>query len=172
MLSWLAASSSSYAPAPRPVGRRAVLQQLPLSVAALTAAAAVPRAAFADLSDLSIDVEEAPKAMPVATKELEGGNSIPLTMLTNEEREARKKNKAQTPGERIKEIQAKGGSATDKEKKELKRCVPVRCLTTTRSERASERARARKPFCPPASCGPPSQARARHACADGHASND
>ena len=74
MLSWLAASSSSYAPAPRPVGRRAVLQQLPLSVAALTAAAAVPRAAFADLSDLSIDVEEAPKA-------LEGASSTAASLI-------------------------------------------------------------------------------------------
>ena len=138
-------ASSGWLPAPPPasqvqLSRRAVLHQIPLSATAVAAAAAAPRAALADLSDLSIDVEEAPKPMKTSQPNPDGG-AIAVTTLTREEVLARKKAKEQTPFERIKELQAKGGQMTDKEKKELKRCEPPRIHYLAHLASASRSAR-------------------------------
>lgn len=121
------------------LGRRAIIQQLPLSVAAFAAAASVPSAALADLGDLSIDMDEAPKAMTTTTAQPADGSTA-VMMLTQEQVIARRKNKEQTPYDRIKELQAKGGSMTDKEKKELKRCACSHDLRTTRAAPAGRTA--------------------------------
>ena len=102
------ASLPAEAPAPVPAvfaGRRALL-------AGALVALAVPSTALAgDLSDGDLSAPSAAQPLEVAT---------PLTISVMDVAEAGAKKKT-GPAARIKELQAKGGSATDKERKELKR---------------------------------------------------
>ena len=110
VLVWL---PSAAALASATVARRAVLQQA--STAAAFAAAAAfgpPRAALADLADL--DAEE-PVGAAMAPKE------AAVQVITMEDATAKpKKKEMSTPGQRLKELQAKG-NLSDKEKKELRK---------------------------------------------------
>ena len=86
-------------------GRRALL------AGALVALAAPSTALAGDLSDGDLSAPSAAEPLEVAT---------PLTISVMDVAEAGAKKKT-GPAARIKELQAKGGSATDKERKELKR---------------------------------------------------
>ena len=102
------ASLPAEAPAPVPAvfaGRRALL------AGALVALAAPSTALAGDLSDGDLSAPSAAEPLEVAT---------PLTISVMDVAEAGAKKKT-GPAARIKELQAKGGSATDKERKELKR---------------------------------------------------